>query len=47
MEAADAVGEGADVEVERAGEEELFHFLVLLLWEGLEQGLYVLGEAAM
>lgn len=40
MEEGDGAGEGAaDVEVGRAGEEELLHFLVRPLWEGLELGL--------
>lgn len=39
MEEADGVGEGADVEVERVGEEVPFHFLALLLWEVPELGL--------
>lgn len=40
------VREGADVEVERVGEEERFHFPVLLLQEGLERLAFVLEEAA-
>lgn len=47
MEEGDEVGEGVDVEVERAAEEERFHLMALLLWAGLEQGLFGLGEAAM
>lgn len=39
MEEGDGAGEGADVGVERAGEEELLRFLVRLPWEGLEPGL--------
>lgn len=39
MAAGDGAGEGADAEVERAGEGALLHFLVLLPWEGLELGL--------
>lgn len=47
MEVGDGVREGADVEVERAGEEVRLHFPVLLPWAGLELGLCGLGEAAM
>lgn len=40
------VREGADVEVGHVEVEERFHFLVLLLQEGLERQAFVLEEAA-
>lgn len=47
MEEDDEVREGAGEEVGHEEEEEQLHFLVQLLWEGLELQVSVLGEAVM